>query len=910
MFDIDKIKALPIRDVIEKTTGLKFNRNGNLEQCPFCGSGTHGNGTSAFHIKESENYFKCFSCDAAGNPIDFVMKLKDCDFVKACEILSDTFGIERIEDNREPGRELSPFEKKIYAIKKNPKIPARNYLRDARKLDPAKLPPNSYYYDTYSEAVVFIDSRNQLINKRFINPEQGKPKAIFEKGSVTKNAIYISAYRREHDTVYITEGVINALSLYVEGYSALAIFSTSNKFDDVDYLKKFLKNKNIVIAFDPDDAGDKAMRYYKDFIQKNIPVKTLRALLLPPPKDLNDLLKKGKLRKAIQNTDNYNYIIYPLLEIPLRANVNDIIEFESDHRFYFRNSRYYEIIHRNARDIDIDISDCIWRYLYRIIDSNGDATHLIKVQHLDTDGKVKIRMIEASTDDIQKERFEKKLNNIGFSYYGGTRTYNHIKLYNLHREKEVLKIEKYGYHPEYNLFFWTNLAISPEGKILKPNEIGIIEHDGRAFYLETQSPANIGKRNFAELKKFNFKQGTLPAGRFMKLMYKAYKIKAFAGITYLVGSLFRDIIFDEIGRFPNLYLYGPAGTGKSAFIELLLAAQGDNTGGYSLQDTSQSAFSRVVDARINSLIYLKEYSEKLPSFVDEFLKTAYEGQGRTIGVKTTGNEVISYQALTGLAIDANFLPVKQEAVFSRMIILDFRQNNYTTEQGKAYERLQDEKKKGLSQVAVDILKHRDDFKKSFPDLYTKFFKALKNEIIANERLLIHAALLFSIFKFLSEYYEIQQYADEFRQYIYDIVNVHNERLTSFSHSRIFWEAFAVGLKNNQIKDIENVMQKVSYIAYYRVKEKEGIIALKSSDFKVFAQIYAKYCKDVNITPLKPNMLKEELVNANYFIQSNQKSRNTTRTHTDSKLGTALYFQADKVNPDSLLIDGVEIELST
>lgn len=72
MNDLGKVDtdAVNVRTVVSNETGLKVIRNDFLEQCPFCGSGTGRNGTSAFSFHS--NGYKCFSCDQTGDAVRFI----------------------------------------------------------------------------------------------------------------------------------------------------------------------------------------------------------------------------------------------------------------------------------------------------------------------------------------------------------------------------------------------------------------------------------------------------------------------------------------------------------------------------------------------------------------------------------------------------------------------------------------------------------------------------------------------------------------------------------------------------------------------------------------------------------------------------------------------------------------------
>ncbi len=76
MNNIDTIKSIDIKSVISKETNLNFKKN-TLEKCPFCGSGSGKNGTSAFNVHINKNIFNCFSCNKKGSIIEFIKCYKE-----------------------------------------------------------------------------------------------------------------------------------------------------------------------------------------------------------------------------------------------------------------------------------------------------------------------------------------------------------------------------------------------------------------------------------------------------------------------------------------------------------------------------------------------------------------------------------------------------------------------------------------------------------------------------------------------------------------------------------------------------------------------------------------------------------------------------------------------------------------
>lgn len=90
---------------------------------------------------------------------------------------------------------------------------------------------------------------------------------------------------RSNDFVYITEGQIDKMSLEEAGFRAVALGTVSNY-----RLIRYIKNFNICLAFDNDEAGKKATeRAFQFIIQSRRP--NLYSLILPTSvKDLNELL--------------------------------------------------------------------------------------------------------------------------------------------------------------------------------------------------------------------------------------------------------------------------------------------------------------------------------------------------------------------------------------------------------------------------------------------------------------------------------------------------------------------------------------------------------------------------------------------------------------------------------------------
>lgn len=91
--------------------------------------------------------------------------------------------------------------------------------------------------------------------------------------------------------VYITESIINCLTLWTWGYYALALNGTGS-YAQIEELKK-LPFRTIILALDPDNAGRTGTAKIQKALKNHKFVKTVE---IPEGKDVNDLTKEEFLK--------------------------------------------------------------------------------------------------------------------------------------------------------------------------------------------------------------------------------------------------------------------------------------------------------------------------------------------------------------------------------------------------------------------------------------------------------------------------------------------------------------------------------------------------------------------------------------------------------------------------------------
>lgn len=116
--------------------------------CPFCGSGTGTHKTPAFHLFPDKHY-RCFSCQAHGDIIDFVMHANGLDFIASIRYIAQEMGIPI------PDQQPGALHSKGVRIQIGSK-----FIFEQEKNSIVEVPRYRYFYDR--EAAEIFEKRGEL----------------------------------------------------------------------------------------------------------------------------------------------------------------------------------------------------------------------------------------------------------------------------------------------------------------------------------------------------------------------------------------------------------------------------------------------------------------------------------------------------------------------------------------------------------------------------------------------------------------------------------------------------------------------------------------------------------------------------------------------------------------------------
>ncbi|MCP4139930.1 MAG: DNA primase [Chloroflexi bacterium] len=328
MSTVDEVKSrLNIIDLVSES-GVQLRRSGRNHTgfCPF-----HSNTkTPAFVVWEETGTWKCFGeCNDGGDIFKFVMKKEGWDFKETLRHLAQKAGVELKEYTPQQKEERDAHEKLRTLLEEialfyhqQLKTPAGAktlaYLREKRGLTDETIEaftlgysPNSWdmvtkhfterghteqdlmdagmlsendsgkRYDRFRDRLMIPirDARGRMagFGARTMDPE-GIPKylnspqtPLFDKGNLLYGLDRAKKAIRTLDQAVIVEGYLDVITPHQAGFeNIVAPMGTALGEDQLRLIKRYTPGNHIVLALDPDAAGQKAILRGLDAARKSL----------------------------------------------------------------------------------------------------------------------------------------------------------------------------------------------------------------------------------------------------------------------------------------------------------------------------------------------------------------------------------------------------------------------------------------------------------------------------------------------------------------------------------------------------------------------------------------------------------------------------------------------------------------
>ena len=346
MTDLNELKnKQSLVEYIRQTQIGKLERVGSneyrLNPCPICGGHDH------FTVYADSNSYSSFNgCCKGGTIIDFFIEVEKLDKTEAIKKLYQLTGTEYTKMNKEGTAKEMSNNKNMQSNKQE--ITAKEQRRNNEEIEKTVLFIENGIRNKNIDNVMQVvskrgiskdiaDKYNMFIsNQRLYIPiiENDKPKAYISraidptdklryknsKGEIIPfNREYIKEVPEVEKTIYICEGIFDALSIEEVGKKAIALNSTSNVNKFVEYIKNNMQTSskyNYILCFDNDNAGHKAT----DEMQEALKDLKISHRILEIPKDYKDI---NEWYVKVANKEVFRQEINPYNKDTILSYIND-----------------------------------------------------------------------------------------------------------------------------------------------------------------------------------------------------------------------------------------------------------------------------------------------------------------------------------------------------------------------------------------------------------------------------------------------------------------------------------------------------------------------------------------------------------------------------------------------------------
>lgn len=337
----ERIRArVDLAQIVGETVALKPAGRGQLKGlCPF-----HGERTPSFHVHVERGFFYCFGCGAKGDVFDYVMRTQGIEFRDALQLLGERVGIEVRGAPAGQGRrrDLLDINEAALAwfVGQLPGTAGADYLRRRGLTDETVrdwglgFAPDGWdgllkhmltrgvrdddllaaglitenergrRYDRFRGRVMFPirDALGRIVGFAGRLLDDGVPKylntpetALFKKGELLYGLDRARAAIRESGEVVVVEGYMDVLALHQTGFgNAVAALGANLTVEQADLLTR-LDTQRVLLAFDADDAGQRAvLAGLEQSVGRRFLVQAVR---LPSGKDPADAVLAGEAER-------------------------------------------------------------------------------------------------------------------------------------------------------------------------------------------------------------------------------------------------------------------------------------------------------------------------------------------------------------------------------------------------------------------------------------------------------------------------------------------------------------------------------------------------------------------------------------------------------------------------------------
>lgn len=509
------------------------------------------------------------------------------------------------------------------------------------------------------------------------------------------------------EILLIVEGEKDVLCAASHGFYAICFQSAVVKPTKGMMRKVREKANELIICYDNDQAGQAGAKWVS--AKYDLPVYEL-------PKEYNDLAEY--LPANDSHADE------------LRENLKECWQ-------GFRVKNGLTLVERNGRywkpDFDRTEGKYKWNKLKAITNFRMEVEAFIAS---DIDSKRVVRLIsekgEIKTDTISTDVFtsptewKKFLGQKGnFFFYGGPMDLTILQRMTFEMSENAEEVNALGYSKRYGVWVLGNGIVKGQ-QLIAPDKIGMVE----GLYLPWTAEGNEFNEDYLDFRRCEFRESSLGVSEWFQAISECYGIgPAIMGAAFITASLNFDFIAHRHKHFPELMVWGQRGSGKNSFVEFLLSLFGEIKTS-NLTNVTVSHISRSASQAHNIPKWFDEYGKEVPERNLHALKGWYDLTARGTGVKDQTNRTKEGGVTRPVIITGQELPTDNEALLSRMLLIQFDQIKDDPDRRRAYERWKLKLNQGMGKALLQLINMREIIVEKYPSRLQEISLLMSEEMIA------------------------------------------------------------------------------------------------------------------------------------------------------------------------------------
>lgn len=566
------------------------------------------------------------------------------------------------------------------------------------------------------------------------------------------------------DTIYIVEGIFDAIALTLNGLKAVSIMSSVSL--PLETIKQHTgKNVTWVIALDNDEAGLKFLhRHAKKLEELGETVTAALSSDSREKQDWNDLHRQRKLNDddikkyrhwgqielakdryekaySIWKFDKANYFVFEFDNTTYTCKLNkqkfdDMVKTTMDPRAEKREKARDTAFKAHAT-IAVCATFAIEHLYFQANENSDDGQNYLRLRF--ANGSPPVKMAFGASAVATASEFKKAaLRTPGALFTGTAKDLNYLyERWHVKRKHHVTAIDYVGYDKHSKAYIYNDFAVE-NGKVIKLN-----------------------KDDYFQLKKtgiktlFDGKQSlsTQPTAPFLDDYQTAYGISGIVALAWWLGSLFAEQIRQDFANYPFLELVGQASSGKSQMVAVLSKLIGKDSDVFNPNASTKVGIARALSSLSNLPIIFNETDNEnegqrfhVKKFNWDEYKDIYEGGNlRKQGTKTNDNNVRDLVFKGALMIVQNMPVHASEAILSRIVHLQFDCSHHSPEGKRAADRLLELSIKDLSGFLLHTLQNENAILRTFKTQNDAHAKNLReNSGVKNHRIIDNHAKLMAL----------------------------------------------------------------------------------------------------------------------------------------------------------------------